>query len=74
MSLSSSGSLPFLDLRSPDDSVQLDDSDEVARGVTEGAVANPVGLVDRLLDDLGYATLQPLEGAIEVLVARLMWP
>ena len=45
---------------------QLLDADQVARGIAEGAVADPVRLVDRLLDDLGVAGLQPLEGAVEV--------
>jgi len=43
------------------------DADQVARGITEGAVADSVRLLDRLLDDLGVAGLQPLEGAVEVL-------
>src|ERR687895_569355 len=51
--------------RSPDGSTQLLDADQVARGIAEGAVANPVRLLGRLLDDLG-AGLQPLEGAVEV--------
>src|SRR5690606_36310870 len=42
------------------------DPDQVARGVAEGAVADAVGLVDRLLDDLGAAGLQPVEDAVEV--------
>ena len=45
---------------------QLLDADQVARGIAEGAVADPVRLVGRLLDDLGVAGLQPLEGAVEV--------
>src|ERR1700736_3878032 len=53
-------------LRSPEDSAQLLDADQVARGITEGAVANPVRLRGRLLDDLGAAGLHPLEGAVEV--------
>src|ERR687892_28925 len=53
-------------LRSPDGSAQLLDADQVARGIAEGAVANPVRLLNRLLDDLGVAGLQPLEGAVEV--------
>src|SRR5512142_1020312 len=48
-------------------SAQFLDTDQVARGIAEGAVANPVRLLDRLLDDLGVAGLQPLEGAVEVL-------
>ena len=55
-----------------DDLAQLLDADQVARGIAEGAVADAVGLVGRLLDDLGVAGLQPLEGAVEVGVARLM--
>src|SRR5260370_1100043 len=54
-------------LRSPGGSAQPLDADQVARGIAEGAVANPVRLVDRLLDDLGVPGLQPLEGAVEVL-------
>jgi hypothetical protein len=45
---------------------QLLDADRVARGIAEAAVANPVRLVGRLLDDLGVAGLQPPEGAVEV--------
>jgi hypothetical protein len=45
-------------LRSPDGSAQLVDADQVARGIAEGAVANPVRLLGRLLDDLGAAGLQ----------------
>src|SRR5512142_1797254 len=48
-------------------SAQFLDADQVARRIAEGAVANPVRLLDRLLDDLGVAGLQPLEGAVEVL-------
>src|SRR5499427_9363498 len=47
-------------------SAHLADADQVARWVPERAVANPVRLVDRLLDDLGAAGLEPLEGAVEV--------
>src|SRR5262252_4171996 len=47
-------------------SAHLADADQVARGVPERAVANPVRLVDRLLHDFGAAGLQPLEGAVEV--------
>src|SRR5215207_1371705 len=46
--------------RSPGGSAQFLDADQVARGITEGAVANSVRLVGRLLDDLGsVAGLQP---------------
>src|SRR5262249_43230628 len=45
---------------------QLLDADQVARGVAGGAVANAVGLLGRLLNDLGVAGLQPLEGGVEV--------
>ncbi len=31
---------------------QLVDADQVARGIAEGAVANPIRLLGRLLDDL----------------------
>src|SRR3954453_574871 len=47
-------------------SAQLLDADQGARGIAEGAVADPVRLVGRLLDDVGVAGLQPLEGAVEV--------
>jgi hypothetical protein len=46
--------------------VQLVDADQVARGIAEGAVANRVRLLGRLLDDFGAAGLQALEGAVEV--------
>src|SRR5919199_5194693 len=49
-----------------DGSAQFLDADQVARGIAEGAVANPVRLLGRLLDYLGVAGLQPLEGAVEV--------
>ena len=42
------------------------DADHVARRVAEGAVADAVRLLGRLLDDLGAAGLQLLEGAVEV--------
>src|SRR3954454_19440720 len=45
---------------------QLLDADEVARGIAEGAVADPVRLVGRLLDDFGVTGLQPREGAVDV--------
>src|SRR6185295_15426455 len=48
-------------------SVHFLDADQVARRITEGAVADSVRLLDRLLDDLGVAGLQPLKGAVEVL-------
>src|SRR5918998_3531336 len=50
----------------PSGSTQLLYANHVARGVAEGAVANAVGLIGRLLDDLGDAVLQPREGAVEV--------
>src|SRR5215212_6599422 len=46
-------------------SAQLLDADQVTRGIAEGAVANAVRLLGRLLDDLGAAGLDPLEGAVE---------
>src|SRR5215470_7622047 len=58
---------PMASPPSPDGSAQLLGPDQVARGIAEGAVANPVRLLRRLLDDLGVASLQPLEGAVEVL-------
>src|SRR4051794_13537453 len=45
---------------------KLLDADEVARGVADAAVPDAVRLLGRLLDDLGVAGLQPLEGAVEV--------
>src|SRR4051812_12495748 len=48
-------------------SAQLLDADQVARGIADGAVADPVRLLHRLLDDLHVAALQLLEGAVEVL-------
>src|SRR5262245_45604418 len=47
-------------------SAQLLDADQVACGIAEGAVAHPVRLRGRLLDDLGVAGLKPLECAVEV--------
>ena len=47
-------------------SAELVDADQVARGIAEGAVANAVGLLGRLLDGLGAAGLQPIEDAVEV--------
>src|SRR6266545_913671 len=58
--------IPGLSAKSADGSAQLLDADQVARGIAEGAVADPVRLLGRLLDDLGVAGLQPLEGADEV--------
>src|SRR5215216_2738893 len=49
----------------PDGSAQLLDADQVARGIAERAVANPVRLVGRLLHDLRVA-LQALEDAVDV--------
>ena len=45
-------------------SAQLVDADQVTRGIAEGAVANPVRLLGRLLDDVGAAGLQPCEDAL----------
>src|SRR5262249_58681102 len=53
-------------LRLPGGSALFVDADQVAGGVAEGAVANPVGLVDRFLDDLGAAGGQLFEGGVEV--------
>src|ERR687891_1022607 len=53
-------------LRSPGGSAQLLDADQVACGIADGAVANPVRLVGRLLYDLGVAAgLHPLESGVE---------
>src|SRR6516225_5892081 len=57
-------------LRSRPGSAQLLYAYQVARGIAEGAVANSVRLLDRLLDDLGVAGLQPLEGGVEVLAGQ----
>src|SRR5947207_10858525 len=43
------------------------DADQIARGVAERAVADPVRLVGRFLDDFGVAGLQSVEGAVQVL-------
>jgi NAD(P)-dependent dehydrogenase (short-subunit alcohol dehydrogenase family) len=54
-------------LRLPDRSVQFLDADQIARGIAEGAVANPVRLLGRLLDDLGSActfSKVPLRSAV----------
>src|ERR1700751_5047896 len=56
-----------MSLRLPSRSAQLLDADQVARGIAEGTVANPVRRLGRLLDALGVAGLQPLEEAVEVL-------
>src|SRR5690606_1683226 len=45
----------------PGRSADLLDADRVARGVAEGAVADAVGLLRRLLDDLGAGGLHLLE-------------
>src|ERR687894_684461 len=47
-------------------SALLLDADEVPAGIAERAVADPVRLVGRLLDDLRVAGLQPLERGVEV--------
>src|SRR6516165_3661503 len=64
VTLRSSRAMSF---RLPSRSALLLNADQVAGGITEGAVANPVRLLGRLLDDLGVAGLQPLEEAVEVL-------
>src|SRR4051794_7887900 len=48
-------------------SAQFLDTDHIAGGIAEGAVANPVRLLGRLLDDVGVAGLQPREDVIEIL-------
>src|SRR5580704_11157237 len=54
-------------LRSPTVSAEFLDADQVARRIAEGAVANAVRLLGRLLDDLGgVAGLYPPEGTVEV--------
>src|SRR4029077_18515742 len=57
MSSSSSASAP---------SGLLIDTDQVACGVAKRAVANPVGLISWLLDDLGALGLQLREGTVDV--------
>src|SRR5918997_409406 len=47
-------------------SALLLDADQVPGGIAEGAVADPVRLVGRLLHDLRVAGLQPFEGGVEV--------
>src|SRR5215470_16806448 len=42
------------------------DADQVARRIAERAVADPVRLVGRLLDNLGVARLQAFESAVEI--------
>src|SRR3954470_7635438 len=53
-------------LMAPGGSARFLDADQRARGIAEGAVAHAVGLVGRLLDDVGVSGLQTLEGAVEV--------
>ncbi len=48
-------------------SAPLLDADEVTRRIPEGAVAKPIVLGHRLLDDLGAAGLNPFERPVEVL-------
>src|SRR5436190_18619931 len=50
-------------LRWPGGSAQLLNADQVAGGIAEGAVANPVRLLGRLLADVGIAGLHTHEGA-----------
>jgi len=57
-------------LRSPGGSAQLLDADQVACGIAEGAVANPVRLLDRLLNDLGVAACSRSKVPSRSLVAR----
>src|SRR5919106_5078484 len=51
--------------------VELLDTDQVARRIADGAVANAIGLVDRLLDDVGFACLQAFECAVQVLGCKI---
>ena len=51
---------------SSDGSGPLLDADQDARGIADGAVANPPRLLGRLRDDLGSGGLQPFEEAVEV--------
>jgi hypothetical protein len=46
------------------------DADQVARGIADGAVADTVRLLGRLLGDFGVAGLQPREGALEVVAGQ----
>src|SRR5215831_11665679 len=41
-------------------------ADQIAGGIADGTVANPVRLVGRLLDDFRVPGLHPLERAVEV--------
>jgi hypothetical protein len=41
--------------------VQLLNADQVARGIAKGAIADPVRLIDRLLDYFRIRDLEPLE-------------
>src|SRR5580700_3831114 len=52
--------------RTRDRSALLEDADEVAGGIADGAVADPVRLLDRLLDDLGLTGLQLGERVIQI--------
>src|SRR5690348_7761135 len=61
LAAAASGARPVLN-----GSAVLVDADQVARGIAERAVADAVRLLGRLLDDLGVAGLQPLEGAVQV--------
>src|ERR1700710_2074551 len=58
----------LMDLRwsGADGSAQFLDADHVARGVAEGAVPDAVGLLGRLLHDLGVVGLDLLEDRVEV--------
>lgn len=50
-------------------SAQFLDTNEVARGIAQGAVAKAVRLVGGLLDDLDVIALELFEGAVKSLVA-----
>src|SRR6516162_10481569 len=63
VTLRSSRAMSF---RLPSRSALLLNADQVAGGITEGAVANPVRLLGRLLDDLGVTGLKPVEDGVEV--------
>src|SRR4051794_41851899 len=48
-------------------SAELLDPEQIAGGIADREVANPVRLLDRFLNHVGVTGLQPLEGPVEVL-------
>ena len=55
-------------------SAGLDDPDHVPGRIAEGAVADAVGLVHRLLDHLGAGRLHVVEDAVDVRVEKIQPP